>query len=351
MSNCSAIKKDKTHCTNKGKFTYNGNLFCGIHAKIFNSSVEELSTTLDQQMTLHTSGKKIIGNLALFNSSDPQLWEEVYQQIMDPKYKKGIRNYSNVIHGKTWNYDGLPPIYLVPRIRGESYKSTPLVGLENNEDAYYAPISKGYSMGDVSSFTLGPIVGSGLCLVNAAFSKQITIAHIEGGGKYNPKRKNFWQTNKKASRSIQIFDENSLIIDGELVEINTWLKLNEHLWLSEWLLWSQSVALCSVGDFHWSDDSSVIAYRYNENYLNFVQWKKMTYIQPAYQLLSNNKVFHHLHTILNHYRRPLALVHPKAAENVVIPMTKEYIREIYDSPYIMCCMPYVVAGLLLGVEI
>lgn len=81
-------------------------------------------------------------------------------------------------------------IYFIPRERGgPSYKSVPLEGVIN-DDVQYCPISKGYPMQDVSSFTLGPIVGEGLCLVNSAFSKSICIMHIEGGGKVDLKRKN-----------------------------------------------------------------------------------------------------------------------------------------------------------------
>jgi len=78
--------------------------------------------------------------------------------------------------------DGIAPIYVVPRIKTRpSYLSIPLIGVDINS-VQYCPISKGFPMQDVSSFTLGPIVGEGLCLVNAAFSKSICIAHIEGGG-------------------------------------------------------------------------------------------------------------------------------------------------------------------------
>jgi hypothetical protein len=77
-----------------------------------------------------------------------------------------------------------PPIFLIPRERGaRGYKSIQLDGCES-DSVFYAPISKGYGMQDVSSFTMGPVktegVYTGLCLVNSAFSMIITIDHIDG---------------------------------------------------------------------------------------------------------------------------------------------------------------------------
>lgn len=206
-------------------------------------------------------------------------------------------------------------------------------------------------MNDLSSFSLGPIVGSGLCLVNVAFSKQITIAHIVGGGKFNPKRKNFWQTSRNPIRNIQLINEQYMSVDGHVYDIKIWLQANENLWLEQWLLWSKSVALCSLGDFHWSGESPVIGYKVNNNYCSFVEWKKLAYIWPSYQLLNTNPVFNHLFNVWTHHKRSLALVHPKVEESYVLPMTKEYLRKLYDSSQEMCCMPYVVAGALLGVEV
>lgn len=45
-------------------------------------------------------------------------------------------------------------------------------------------------MQGVSSFSLGPVVGEGLVVVNAAFSKVIYLQHLIGGI-VNYKRKNF----------------------------------------------------------------------------------------------------------------------------------------------------------------
>lgn len=338
--NCIAIKKNGEKCINKNK---EGSEYCGVHKKLNGIKIND-------NVNLCSAGR-IIGDLSLFNTNDPILWEECYQKIIDPKYKKGVRNFSKVIYGKKWsNKNEMPPIYLIPRIRGESYKNILLHGV-SSEEVYYAPISKGYSMGDISSFTLGPIVGEGLCLVNSAFSKCICIMHIEGGGKFNPKRKNYWQPSKKPEREICILDDYFMLVDGIQVKIIEWLKENEKLWLSEWLLWNKSIALSSIGDFHWTDASPTLSYRYKDNYLTFIQWKKLCYILPSYELLKQTEVFKYLYNIWTIERRPLGLVHPKSPEDKVYPITREYIEDIFNSRDMMCCQPYVVVGLLLGVDV
>lgn len=95
------------------------------------------------------SAKRSVYCLNLFETSDPQKWENAYKEIMNPKYQKNTRNFSRQIHGK--KNEGRPPlIYLIPRVRGgSSYKETPLNG-ENPNNLQYCPISKGYSMQDVS---------------------------------------------------------------------------------------------------------------------------------------------------------------------------------------------------------
>ena len=192
MNFCSAIKKDGLNCTNKAKHFHQNQWYYGLHLKNVDN-MDYLTSAMESKLSLKSenSGGRSIGDLNLFNNLDQEAWEQEYQKIMDLKYKKNTRNYSTLIHGKEWTHSELPPIYLVPRVRGESYKEIRLYGIDNNDDVYYAPISKGYSMGDLSSFTLGPVVGSGLCLVNAAFSKKIMVSHIEGGGKFNTKGKIF----------------------------------------------------------------------------------------------------------------------------------------------------------------
>ena len=295
---------------------------------------------------------RIIGDLNTFNTNDPAIWETMYKIVMDKKYAKNTRNFSTNIIG-TPIEDSIAPIYVIPRTRGgPSYLSVPLNGVDIN-NVQYCPISKGFPMQDISSFTLGPIIGEGLCLVNAAFSKCITVAHIEGGGVVDYKRKNFWKRSKNPHRKIIYINKDEIDVDGLKYNTKEWLHNNENLWFPEWNIWRKSVAMCSKGDFHWNNNmGNVISYRKGPDYLNFVQWKKECYIRPSYELLPTTDVYKFLHTVWSEYNIPLGLVHPKAksdfAEN---PITPEFIRNMYDSPDIMCCQPYVVAGKLMNIPI
>ena len=177
------------------------------------------------------STNRIIADLSLFDSDDPLVWERAYEQTMEKKYAKGSRNFGRTIHGTPCKD---PQIFLIPRVRGgPSYKKNDLQGTDPSE-LQYCPISKGFSMQNVSSFTLGPIIGEGLCLVNAAFSKCICIGHLEGGGKVDLKRKNFWKSSKHPIRKIKI-KNNILVVDNiSYYNLYKWLQNNEDLWYQEW---------------------------------------------------------------------------------------------------------------------
>jgi hypothetical protein len=204
-------------------------------------------------------------------------------------------------------------------------------------------------MQEVSSFSLGPIVGEGLCLVNAAFSKCITVAHLSGGC-FDPKRKYLWRSNSQ--RSVELGGNDTLMVDGTKYPREEWLRDNEQLWLPEWQKWSRAVAMASRGDFHWCGDSPVVTYRHHERYLDFVTWKMECYVRPSYQLLPHAKVFQFLQDLWQEKRIPLALVHPKGRSDYAEqPLTRELLRELLYSPDEMCCQPYVVAACLMGVVI
>lgn len=299
------------------------------------------------------SSNRIVGDTSIFDlNTNEQFWEQIYKFIMDKKYAKGSRNFSQNIYGSPFD-NGIAPIYLIPRERGgPSYLSVNLEGADKN-NVQYCPISKGFPMQNVSSFTLGPIVNEGLCLVNAAFSKCICIAHIEGGGKVDYKRKNFWKRNKTPHRNICFIDNTYMSVDNAKVNIIEWLTTNKELWFPEWELWRRSIALCSMGDFHWCDNlGSILKYKKGEKYLDFVEWKKECYIKPSYELLPHTDVYKFLHYLWKENNIPLGLVHPKAVLTTAEkPITPEYIRYLYDSEDEMCCQPYVVAGCLMGVSI
>lgn len=262
------------------------------------------------------------------------------------------RNFSHIITGSPF-VEGKAPIYIVPRIRGgPGYLSYPLIRV-NMDDVQYCPISKGFPMQDVSSFTLGPIVNEGLCLVNAAFSKSICIGHIEGGGILDLKRKNFWRRSKNPDHIVLFIDKDQISVDGNICNTNIWLRQNEHLWYEQWNYWRKTIALCSKGDFHWTNGlGETLSYRYKDNYLGFVQWKKECYISPSYELLPQTEVFKFLQILWSKHNIPLGLVHPKGAtEGGEHPITKEFIQNLYDSDNFMACMPYVIVGKLLDIPI
>ena len=304
-------------------------------------------------MLTPVSTKRQILEASLFNSLDSELWEKAYVHTMETKYSKYHRSYKVPIPKIPWNDTGKPPLYIVPRIRGgPSYKSVPLEGLTSDQ-VFYALASKGFPMQEVSSFTLGPIVGEGLCLVNAAFSKVISSFHIEGNGIIDYRRKNFWRPSRRPERKIEFeaSDRVHMKVNGETVVVNDWLRENEDLWLDDWETWRKNVALCSRGDFHWSAKADRLGHRHHHEYLSFVDWKKQCYIQPSYDLLPETKVYKTL-LDLRAKKIPIALVHPMGFKHEAgTAVTRAQIRMMFDSDTIMSCQPYVVAGKLLEVPV
>jgi hypothetical protein len=298
------------------------------------------------------AGNRLIGNPSLFETEDLEAWDEAYREVMIKKYAKNTRNFSRQIKGKQWSGEGPPPVYLVPRVRTESYLRYQFEGVADSSDIQYAPISKGFSMQDVSSFTLGPVVGEGLCLVNAAFSKIVTVSHIRGGGRFSLKRKYLWQDAARPDRDIVLVGSGEMLVDGERVDIKEWLRDNESLWFDEWDLWRRHVALCGEGDFHWSAGYPVIAYRRGDQYLTFGEWKRVCYIKPSLELLPKTDVFQFLQQVRSE-GVPVGLVHPMVSNllgEALRPVTMEELSEMIDSDESMVCQPYVVAAALLGMK-
>lgn len=295
------------------------------------------------------ASNKMVVDTSIFCNKNATIadWELAYTTIMCPKYKKNTRNFKE--QPITTNTTTTPTIYIIPRERGSSYKKVPLVGIADNSIVYYCPISKGYSMQDVSSFTLGPIVGEGLCMVNAAFSKSICVFHLVGGC-VDLKRKIFWKPATTKVRNIKVMSINAIEVDGRVYNTHAWLKDNEDKWLPEWEKWRQSIAMASIGNFHWTGDETPVAYRYGTNYLTFVEWKKQCYVAPSYALLPTTKVYAYLEKLYKS-GATIGLVHPKGRVGEEKPITKQYVIDMYNSPYEMCCQPYVIAGKLLGVTI
>ena len=300
-----------------------------------------------------TAGKRWVLDNSYFDTTDKDVWEKMYDDIMEPKYKKNKRKFKRIIHGSKENDN----IYVVGRVRaGPSYKNVKLLGV-NNDNVQYCLASKGYNMQELSSFSVGPIVGEGICLVNAAFSKCIAIAHIEGGGVVDYKRVNYWKRSKKPLRKVTRVENGVINIDDKKYNVYEWLANNEELWYKEWLKWAKSIALCSRGDFHWTSGMyETIAYHNNfrsnkREYLNFVNWKKQCYILPSYKLLPDIDAFKFMQE-LHDKNIPIALVHPKGYKGELDhPLTKQILTTLFNNPEVMACQPYVVVARLLGVEV
>jgi hypothetical protein len=297
-------------------------------------------------MTQQASTNRSVADLQLFSSLEAKDWEDAYEQTMNPKYKKNTRNFSKVAHGIP---SDRPHIFVIPRVRGgSSYKETKCAdqygNVVDNNTIQYCPISKGYSMQNVSSFTLGPVYGQGLCVVNSAFSKAICVHHI-AGGVVDLKRKNFWKPKK--SRSITVVDADNMLVDNKPVGIRDWLTTNRELYYDEWNKWRMSVALCSEGSFHWTDSSPILSFVNPELELcDFVEWKQLCYIGPAIPLIKQTHEYFFMKTL---YEKgiSLGLVHPKGRDGIETEVTKDMLEDMFKSEHEMCCMPYVVAYVLM----
>ena len=124
---------------------------------------------IDEEAELEIINTKVINKSLDNNTTNEEYWENLYNvKYNGNKYAKNTKNFSKIVYGKQVEK---PNIYIIPRQRGgPSYKNVQLE-YDNAEDIQFCPVSKGFSMQDVSSFTLGPVVGHGLNVVNCAFSK------------------------------------------------------------------------------------------------------------------------------------------------------------------------------------
>jgi hypothetical protein len=329
----------------------NDNIFI-VSKKIKKNKKQKILIIEDDECEINENTKE---NLQILNKD---YWENLYNEKYNKnKYKKNNKNFSKKITGKSCEN---PHIYIIPRERGgPSYKKVQLE-YDNAEDIHFCPVSKGFSMQDVSSFTLGPVVGHGLNVVNSAFSKCIAIKHIDGSGAYCETNKKFWKKSRKAPiRKIINISNEEMIINEVVVNKINWLENNKDLWYEDWKKWHDMIRLNPNGNFNWCDDSETIIFcncidnPYINLYMNFVDWKKLSYIEPAYKLFNeNNRVIQFLKFLYQEKKISIGLVHPKGRDNhKEKALTKEFIEDLYNSTYEMSCMPYVVAGYLLGSQI
>lgn len=312
-----------------------------------------------------------IADFALLRTNDPETWEKAYRDTIEEKYQKGTRGYSKKFVGTSIPEGEEVPIFLIPRERGgPSYKEQSIAGFAP-DDLQYCAISKGFGMQDLSSFSLGPIIGpeGGLCLVNYSHSKQICLHHLEGGGVVDLKRKGYWRRSRHPLRTIELCANSKLKgcqkatklswngtskrprikVDGVEHDALLWMEEHKDLWFPEWEKWRNSVALCSNGNFHWAEESPTICYYNLGRYLDFVEWKKECYIRPSMERLPALETYQFLVKVWKEQRMPLGLVHPMACgEGILEPITKEQLTKMFDSETEMCCQPYVVAATLFG---
>lgn len=289
---------------------------------------------------------------------DIDYWETMYQEkYKGSKYKKCSKNFSNKIVGKPVEN---PHIYIIPRQRGgPSYKNV-LLEFDEPKDIQFCPISKGYSMQDVCSFTLGPVENHSLNIVNCAFSKCIAISHIDGTGKFNLNSKKYWKKiRKNPLRKIINLSDTTMSIDGEIVNKEKWLEDNIDLWFHDWKRWHDAIRFGSEGSIDWTNGSEILLYcncidysGYNK-YMDFVTWKKKCFIEPSYNLFKKeNRVIKFLKMLYFDNKISIGLVHPKGSTDKIIKaLTPENISDKYNSPHEMISMPYVIAGYLLDVPI
>jgi hypothetical protein len=227
------------------------------------------------------------------------------------------------------------------------------------EHIQFCPISKGFSMQDVSSFTLGPVVGHSLNIVNNAFSKCIAIQHIDGSGTFTIENKKFWKKNRKGPvRDIINASSKSMIVDGEIVNKKVWLETHLDLWYDQWKLWHDAIRLSPHGSFQWTTTEPILYCNCIDKpgkrvYMNFVEWKKSSYIAPAYKLFEqNNPVIEFLKQVYFEKKVSIGLVHPKGRDAYMEKaLTPDLITRMYNDPDNMACMPYVVSGYLLQVPV
>lgn len=94
-------------------------------------------------------------------------------------------------------------------------------------------------------------------------------------------------------------------------------------------------------------------YYHEKSFLNFVEWKKECYIRPSLKVMPSTPAYQFLVKVWAEEKHPLGLVHPMALNEgeIIQPITKKYLRELFNSETEMCCQPYVVAAGLLGMKV
>jgi hypothetical protein len=292
----------------------------------------------------------------LLASNNMQVWEEAYQKCVPFKYSKSRYSPKKVDASEDKKEIPAPRVYVIPRIRTQSYK-IPLEGVDDPTTIVYCPISKGYGMQGLSTFSLGPSCDPKnpfLVLVNGAYSKVIAVEHLEGKGCFDLKRKNFWKRARKPLFTIEMEGFDKIRVNQKLFDLSSWLNDNRQLWYPEWSKWSKHVTFYGEGSFHWSKTPTVTycnPYLQEDlqedskalQFIDFATWKQQYYIQPGLQLMESRWEWKYLVSLLKS-GRVIALTHPEGhAFPPQQPLQLSLLQELIDSKEDFCTMPYVVA--------
>lgn len=220
----------------------------------------------------------------------------------------------------------------------------------NNVNTYYNGINNiNYTCHTINQC----IKGIGSSLLNFALSKQICIDHINGSGRFNPKRTTYWQNIKPPKYNIKIYDNNNIKVNNIIYNKIEWLDEHEDEWYSEWKCWSEAISNSGNNGYHWLN-TNIIVYRYCGEYLNFRDWKKFCYIERSYLQLPKINIYWLLEDIWDNNET----IRINYIENINISntlnekcITKDYIRYLYNHSTKIPPISYVMTGLLLDVNI
>ena len=306
-----------------------------------------MATSNEYKFVVGNKGVKI-ADPVLFKSTDADVWNNAYRTVQNPKYKIGKRKYSKKIVGRTVTD---PKIYCVPRRRGQSYKTKAFKEVRDNSDLYYCEASKGYRFGDLSSFAAGPIVGHGINVLSAVWSKRIFTSHIEGGH-FDITKPNFWAKPDRAScRRVEWICKNIIKVDGDKYTVNKWLKENMKEWYGEWKNWSEAIALCGEPTFKWMCNYDCIAWVINNKVrTDSKQCWFDTYVTWLYGIWDNLDTYSFVEDVMKVDKKSIVLVHPMLSIDSDEPITRQVIHDHIDSGATMCA-PYCLMAKLLGMKL
>src|SRR5688572_22832339 len=110
---CLDIKNGNYESLNKNKKLKKifKSIINNLNEKYYNKTIIDLKKYLDDSKVFirefktsqKISGNRKIGDFSIFNTQDEKLWEDMYDLIMNVKYKKNKRNFSKKLQGKEYS--------------------------------------------------------------------------------------------------------------------------------------------------------------------------------------------------------------------------------------------------------